>query len=353
MAKRRLNKQQHWRIRKVQEERARRAERKERQIDQELAAGTLGEEQQGLVIAHFGQQLDVETLEGGQRGQLVRCHARANLTSLVTGDTVVWRPGAEGTGVIVARHERRTELLRPDNYGQLKPVAANIDQILLVIAPEPEPHANLIDRYLVAAEVTGIPPIILLNKADLPQARAPELVALLHTYEGLGYTVLRTSANYPDTLLSELGPWLQDRTSVFVGQSGVGKSSLIQKLLPEEDIRVGALSEGHRKGTHTTTTARLFHLPHGGRLVDSPGIREFGLWHITEEQLIDGFVEIRTLVGHCRFRNCRHQGEPGCALDAAVREGRLSPMRRTSFERILSDVEDQQSRGLSPTKPDT
>lgn len=349
MAKRRLNKQQHWRIQKVQDERARRAERKERQIDQELTAGTLGEEQQGLVIAHYGQQLDVEAQEGEQKGQLVRCHARANIASLVTGDGVVWRPGAEGTGVIVARHDRRTELLRPDNYGQLKPVAANVDQILLVIAPEPEPHANLIDRYLVAAEVTGIPPILLLNKADLPQAQAPDVVALLHGYERLGYQVLRTSANRSDDRLAdELGPLLRDRTSVFVGQSGVGKSSLIQKLLPQEDIRVGALSEGQRKGTHTTTTAKLFHLPLGGQLVDSPGIREFGLWHITEDQLIDGFIDIRNLIGHCRFRNCRHQGEPGCALDEAVKKGTLSAKRRESFERILSDMESQQNRGLGP-----
>lgn len=348
MAKRRLNKQQHWRIQKVQEERARRAERKERRIDEELTAGTLGEEQQGLVIAHYGQQLDVETLEGDHKGEVIRCHARANLASLVTGDEVVWRPGAEGTGVIVARHERRTELLRPDNYGQLKPVAANVDQILLVIAPEPEPHANLIDRYLVAAEVTGIPPILLLNKADLPQAHAPAIVGLLRDYERLGYRVIRTSANRPEALMEELVPHLKDRTSVFVGQSGVGKSSLIQRLLPEEDIRVGALSEGHRKGTHTTTTAKLFHMPYGGRLVDSPGIREFGLWHITEDQLIDGFVDIRPLIGRCRFRNCRHQGEPGCALDEAVKQGALSSKRRESFERILNDMESQQSRGLGP-----
>lgn len=348
MAKRRLNKQQHWRIDKIQQERARRAERKERQIDQELTAGTLGEEQQGLIIAHYGQQLDVEPLEGDHKGQLVRCHARANLANLVTGDTIVWRPGAEGTGVIVARHERKTELVRPDNYGQLKPVAANVDQILLVIAPEPEPHANLIDRYLVAAEVTGIPPIILLNKADLPQAESPGIVALLNGYEKLGYTVLRTSTNRPEALMEDLVPCLRGRTSVFVGQSGVGKSSLIQKLLPGEDIRIGALSEGHRKGTHTTTTAKLFHIPYGGRLVDSPGIREFGLWHITEDQLIDGFVDIRNLIGYCRFRNCRHQGEPGCALDEAVRKGTLSPQRRNSFERILSDMEEQQNRGLGP-----
>lgn len=349
MAKRRLNKQQHWRIQKVQDERTQRAERKERQIDQALTAGTLGEEQQGLIIAHYGQQLDVEALEGEQKGQLVRCHARANISSLVTGDGVVWRPGAEGTGVIVARRERRTELLRPDNYGQLKPVAANVDQILLVIAPEPEPHANLIDRYLVAAEVTGIPPILLLNKADLSQAQAPQLVALLNSYEKLGYQVLRTSASRPDdSLLAELGPLLKDRTSVFVGQSGVGKSSLIQKLLPEEEIRVGALSEGHRKGTHTTTTAKLFHLPLGGHLVDSPGIREFGLWHITEDQLIDGFIDLRNLIGHCRFRNCRHQGEPGCALDQAEKQGALSAQRRESFERIRSDMETRQNRGLGP-----
>ncbi|MFE8072177.1 small ribosomal subunit biogenesis GTPase RsgA [Marinobacteraceae bacterium S3BR75-40.1] len=347
MAKRKLSKRQQWRIKKIQAERSERAHRKERDIDRQLQAGALGDEQKGLVIAHFGQQLDVEALEGEHQGELFRCHVRANIDGLVTGDKVIWRVGAGREGVIVAREERRSELRRPDNFGNLKPVAANIDQILLVIAPEPEPHANLIDRYLVAAEVTEIPPILVLNKADLlTGTNRPAIDQLLERYRSLGYQTLETSI-HDDALDQAFREHLRERTSVFVGQSGVGKSSLIQALLPHESLKVGALSEGQRKGTHTTTTARLFHLPGSGQLIDSPGIREFGLWHITPEQLAYGFVDIRPLIGHCKFRNCSHRGDPGCALDAAVESGELAPERLESFRRILQDIEAQQARGLT------
>ena len=151
MAKRRLNKRQQWRIEKIQKERASRAARKEKVVQEQAEAGELGAEQEGLVIAHFGQQLDIEALEGEDAGQVFRCFVRANIDSLVTGDKVIWRPGKSETGVIVARCERDNLLQRPDNFGALKPVAANIDHIILVIAPEPEPHDNLIYRYLVAS----------------------------------------------------------------------------------------------------------------------------------------------------------------------------------------------------------
>ncbi|WP_097460048.1 small ribosomal subunit biogenesis GTPase RsgA [Mangrovitalea sediminis] len=339
MAKRRLNQQQQRRIRQIQSERTRRSERREQDIDRRLQAGELGPEQPGLVIAHFGRQLDVEALEGAQKGELFRCHIRANIDSLVTGDRVAWRADDQQGGVVVSRSDRRSVLLRPDNYGALKPVAANIDQIIIVIAVEPTPHANLIDRYLVAAETTGIPPVLLLNKSDLLED-SPEhpVLDLLARYQALGYTVEQTSAKRADQR-AQLEALVRDRTSVFVGQSGVGKSSLIQQLAPDVDIRIGALSETTRKGTHTTTTAKLFHLPCGGDLIDSPGIREFGLWHITPDQLEWGFTDIRPLSGHCRFRNCRHQGEPGCALDEAVKDGRLMLQRRESFQRILTDIE--------------
>ncbi|MDX1635515.1 MAG: small ribosomal subunit biogenesis GTPase RsgA [Marinobacter sp.] len=350
MAKRRLNKQQQWRIEKIQAERTQRAARKERSIDRQLEASELGDEQAGLVIAHFGQQLDVEAREGERAGKVLRCYARANVGNLVTGDRVVWRPAADDTGVIVARQERASLLQRPDNFGQLKPVAANIDHIILVIAPEPEPHHNLIDRYLVAAEITEIPAVILLNKCDLINDRNREqLETLLARYQALDYPVVRTAAR-PGTGAPEDNPefeaLVRDRTSVFVGQSGVGKSSIIQTLLPNESLRVGGLSESTGKGTHTTTTARLFHLATGGDLIDSPGIREFGLWHMTPQEIEQGFREIRPLIGHCKFRNCRHQGEPGCAIEAAAADGRISPARMQSFRRILYDMAEQQARGL-------
>ncbi len=351
MSKRRLNKQQQWRIQKIQAERSVRAERKERQIDQQLDASELGDEQTGLLIAHYGQQLDVEALEGERKGRVVRCHMRTNIDSLVTGDRVIWRPGSEETGVIVARSERHSLLQRPDNFGQLKPVAANIDHIILVIAPEPEPHDNLIDRYLVAAESTGIPVILLLNKSDLiDNQNATAIGELLSRYEALDYPVVRTSAFADDDSerhAEEIEALVKAKTCVFVGQSGVGKSSIIQTLMPDISIRVGALSESTGKGTHTTTTAKLFHLACGGNLIDSPGIREFGLWHMNPQEIEYGFREIRPLIGECKFRNCRHLGEPGCAIVAAAEDGRISHARMHSFRRILADMAEQQARGLT------
>lgn len=347
MAKRRLSKQQQHRIQKIQAERARRASKREQNINAQREAGELGPEQSGLVIAHYGQQLDVEALEGPHQGQLFRCFVRANIDSLVTGDRVVWCEGADATGVIVARQERHSLLQRPDNFGQLKPVAANIDHIVLVIAPEPEPHDNLIDRYLVAAENTEIPAVLLLNKADLlTDENRSSIEALLDRYRSLGYDVVEASAHHPEIHGDAITGLVRNRTTVFVGQSGVGKSSIVQTLVPDRELKVGAVSESTGKGTHTTTTARLFHLEGGGHLIDSPGIREFGLWHMTPEEIVYGFREIRDVVGHCRFRDCRHEGEPGCALDEAVREGQVTPERLQSFRRILQAMEEQQARGL-------
>ncbi|HTN34948.1 MAG TPA: small ribosomal subunit biogenesis GTPase RsgA [Marinobacter sp.] len=351
MAKRRLNKQQQFRIKKVQEERASRVARKEKVVQAQADAGELGPEQEGLIIAHYGQQLDVEALEGNSAGDVVRCFVRANIDSLVTGDRVIWCQGKGDTGVIVARCDRVNLLQRPDNFGAVKPVAANIDHIILVIAPEPEPHDNLIDRYLVASETTDIPAVILLNKTDLiTDDNRAQIDVLLRRYEKLGYQVARTSATESGSKPApEVEALVKGRTSVFVGQSGVGKSSIIQTLIPHEALRVGAVSASTGKGIHTTTTAKLFHLPLGGELIDSPGIREFGLWHMTPQEIEYGFREIRGEIGHCKFRNCRHMGDAGCAIDAAVDKGLISPERLRSFHRILQDMAEQQARGLKVT----
>ncbi|MDD2222401.1 MAG: small ribosomal subunit biogenesis GTPase RsgA [Pseudomonas sp.] len=338
MAKRTLNRRQGWRINKIQDERLARAAKREERTLEELEGGDLGTEQHGLVIAHFGVQVEVEAESEELAGQTYRCYLRANLPALVTGDRVVWRPGNQGLGVIVAQLPRHSELRRPDSRGQLKPVAANVDLIVIVFAPLPEPHANLIDRYIIAAEHAGIKPLLLLNKSDLlDPSGSSRAHNLLNTYHSLGYPLLEVSA-YSGDGLAKLQAQLNNQVSVFVGQSGVGKSSLVNCLLPDTDTRVGPLSELTGKGTHTTTTARLFHFPAGGDLIDSPGIREFGLSHVSVADVEAGFIEFQEHLGLCRFRNCSHEHEPGCALLAAVEAGKIHPQRLASFKHIISGL---------------
>ena len=342
MSKRKLNRRQIWRVEKIQQEKAQRAHKKETGIAEQLQAGELGDEAEGQIIAHFGTQVEVEAASSSGHGQHYRCYLRANLGSLVTGDRVVFRPGAEingvHSGVVEMVLPRASELSRPNPYNEIKPVAANIDFIVLVIAPEPEAHPNLIDRYLVAAENCHIEPIILLNKTDLlNDSNRQKFDDLLRSYEQLGYRVLRVCSK-EEASLAELKHFLNGRISVFVGQSGVGKSSLIGTLLPGEELKVGALSENTRKGKHTTTTARLYHFPAGGDLIDSPGIREFGLWHMSPDDVLYGFRELRPLAGYCRFRDCHHEQEPGCAIRAALDKGDVSPQRFASYRRILQTL---------------
>jgi len=344
LSKRKLNRRQQWRIEKIQAEKASRADRKEKQISKQQCAGDLSDEQKGLIIAHYGQRLDVEALEGEEKGKIFSCYVRANIDSLVTGDLVVWRSGKDFSGIIEARLERSSLLQRPDNYGLLKPVAANIDRIIIVVATEPTPYANLIDRYLVAAETLNIQPALLFNKSDLITDENRETIdSLCDSYESLGYEVLKTSAFELEQCESTLLEWLKNYTSIFVGQSGVGKSSLIGSILGDKSIRIGPLSELSRKGMHTTTTAKLFHIPGGGKIVDSPGIREFGLWHINEQELIEGFVELRPFLGYCRFRDCRHNSEPKCAILGALEEGKISQTRMDSYRRIRDTLGDKET----------
>lgn len=336
MAKRRLNKRQAWRIEKIQQERVERAARQSHRAEQHLAGDGLAPEQPGLIIAHHGTQVMVEVLAGEERGKCSRAHLRANLEPLVTGDRVVWRPGADsGIGVVVALRERHTQLCRPDSGGVLRPVAANIDKVVVVVASEPQPHAQMLDRYLIAAENQGIEALILLNKADLlHRGNRAAIDALLAIYPGLGYGLLRCSTTSGDGI-AELRRQLVGHTSIFTGQSGVGKSSLINALLPATNAPVGAISQATGKGRHTTTTARLFHFPDGGDLIDSPGIRDFGLWHLDRFEIARGYPEFRPFLGLCKFRDCRHQQDPGCALQDAVLTGAISRRRLDSYHHLV------------------
>ena len=331
MSKRKLTRRQAWRIEKIQKERSHRAARKSGQAPETHEINRLGPEREGLVIAHFGKLLIVEA-----NGERKRCHFRSNLGSLVTGDRVVWRDG-EPYGVIEVVLPRRSELSRPDPYGEMKTLAANLDRALIVIAPYPEPHFSLIDRYLVAAEASDITPAVLVNKYDAIDERiAGKLERMEQLYRHLGYEVLRLSVK-TGAGMTQLHDYLTHFTSVFVGQSGVGKSALTNYLLPRAQLRVGELSE-RQTGSHTTTNAQLFHLPQGGQLIDSPGVREFGLWHMSPEQVLENFVELRPFLGHCKFRDCAHLSEPGCALEQALVEGRISEQRMNSCRQIIASL---------------
>lgn len=333
MSQRKLSRRQSWRVQKIQDERIARAQRRDSLTEGLLGDGDLGPEQEGLVLAHFGVQVEIEEADG----RLRRCHKRANIEPLVTGDRVVWQAAGEAGGVVTALLPRHSLLQRPDNQGRLKPVAANIDVIVLVVAPVPAPSASLIDRYLVACEAMGIPPLLLLNKADLlDESNQADFDALLAEYRTLGYEVLTASATERD--VERLKDRLSGHTCVFVGQSGVGKSSLINALLPDAAQAVQVLSSGSGLGQHTTTTARLFHFPSGGDLIDSPGIREFALWHIDYATLLAGFREFQPWLGRCRFRNCAHRVEPGCALQAAAEAGQVSERRLESFHRLVDEL---------------
>lgn len=335
MKKRRLTQQQRARIEQSQKRRKTGGSASEDTSADLQGEGSLRE---GLVISHFGQQLDIEALDGPDQGATYRCFQRSNLQALVTGDRVVWQPG-EPEGVVVALHERLSLLQRPNKFNELKAVAANVDRMLIIIAPLPRAHGNLIDRYLVAAEASGIQAVLLLNKSDLLDAESErDLVPLARLYESLGYRVLHTSCTRQSGL-DELRAELIDHTSVFVGQSGVGKSALVNAMLPHAATREGSLSGAADKGRHTTTSARLYHLPEGGDLIDSPGIREFGLWHMDSADILAGFIEFRPYLGACRFRDCQHQREAECRLLQAVAEGSIDPRRLQSYQLICNSME--------------
>ena len=335
LSNRRLSKRQKDRIQAIQERRRERANLKQTVNDEELKnLQGLGQETLGTVITNYGAQVDIEGAEAPFARQIVRCHKRTNMETLVTGDKVIWRH-AEPHGVVVACEPRQSELIRPDIYGKLRPVAANIDRIAIVFAPKPIPHSNLLDRYLVAAEAQDITPLLVLNKADmLDHEDYPDVDQLLVDYRSIGYEVIEVSAKTA-LGIDELQNYLAEYTSIFVGQSGVGKSSLLNQLLPNANMQIGPLSENKEEGTHTTTASRLFHLIGGGEIIDSPGIREFALTHLSQDKIIDGFIDFRPYLGNCKFRDCQHNKEIGCALLQAVADKKVLQVRLNNYRQII------------------
>lgn len=337
--KRRLTQQQHRRIQQQQQ-------RNTEQSDENVL--------EGLIVQHYGRQLEVKLLPSSFQqqcpeqyqaiidvGEIWRCHTRTNLPALVTGDRVKWQADVNtGLGVITALHPRQSLLTRPDRYHKVKPVASNIDLIVVVFAPVPEVAPSLIDRYLVACADADIPVLLLMNKMDLIHENA-DILNIVEEYRQLGYRVMMCQA---DGDLSELEQLLSEKTVVFVGQSGVGKSTLINALVPDAGQETNVISENSALGQHTTTSTRLIDFGQNSALIDSPGIREFGLWHLTEDKIHAGFPEIQPLLGQCRFRNCTHQHEKQCAVKDAMQNGQILTRRVESYLRLLSEIQAEHER---------
>lgn len=301
----------------------------------------LGEAINGRVISRFGKQAIVETAD--EQRTLHKCYIRRTIKSVVCGDNVMFRPSLtdeeRDRGVIEDVFDRKSTLSRPDFYDGVKPIAANIDQIIVVGSIVPALSTHIIDRYLVACEHAEITPVIVINKVELLDEESLDMVYdMLSVYHNIGYKVVLASCKTQQGL-EELSTLLIDKINVLVGQSGVGKSSLINQLLPESDEVVGEVSGNSGLGTHTTTAAKLIPFNLGGELIDSPGVREFGLWHLPVADITNGFIEFRPYIGGCKFSDCTHNNDPGCLIREAVEKGEIDEDRYDSYLKIVDSLD--------------
>ena len=317
-----LTRKQKWRIDKVQSDKIARADKAASKAESELDDE---KEYQGIVITRYGQRQLVED----ENGRVFQSVSRQNIGFSVAGDKVLFQKTKHDDAIVTAIYPRDNELKRQD-----KLIAANIDQLWLVVAIEPHYEFELIDRYLIMAENSNLPIGIIVNKIELSTTKSKTENDFLN-YQSLGYDVHFLSVK-KQINLDFFKEQLINKSHIFLGQSGVGKSSLINSLIPDLQLRVNEISSKSKLGKHTTTNTTIYHIPSGGDLIDSPGVREFQLDSLTELEIKSGFKEFRALSDACRFRDCRHINEPNCAVKESLDQGKINPNRYQSYLNILA-----------------
>lgn len=285
----------------------------------------------GTVVAAHGRRYRVELDRGGS----LTCATRGRKSDVACGDRVQVLGTGHDTGVIESVEKRRTLFYRSDARRQ-KLIAANVSQVVVVVSGRPAHSPELVDRCLVGAEHAGIAALIAVNKSDLPETE--KVFEDLYVYRELGYPVVPLSAKRD---LSPIAARLEGHTSVLVGQSGMGKSTIINGLLPNASARTAEISTALGTGRHTTTHAELYHLDAGSHIIDSPGLQEFGLHHLSPPDAAHAYVEFRPWLGSCRFRDCAHLTEPGCAVSDAAARGLISDARLASYRRLAGELGDR------------
>ncbi len=281
----------------------------------------------GLIVAAFGKRFEVE-LEDKRR---FSCVTRGKKTDMATGDQVTIKLTDKREGVIESVYPRKSLLYRSNAF-KSKLLAANVSQVVIVLATQPSFYEALLNRCLVAAETAAIKALIVLNKCDLMNDEAAER---LNAYAALGYQTVQLAATQD---IAPLMPHLRNQQSVMVGQSGMGKSTIINTLLPNESARTQEISQALDSGKHTTTATRLYYIDDQSCLIDSPGLQEFGINHISQAELEHAFIEFRPYLGYCRFSDCRHLHEPDCAILNQLATGKITQSRVGYYQALTEEL---------------